>query len=66
MLIFEEILIKISILLMSGLFNLSQEKKTKKEKALSKRMRKMLEQEKRLQENDFRQAFFRAFWPDNV
>ena len=66
MLIFEEILIKISILLMSGLFNLSQEKKTKKEKALSKRMRKMLEQEKRLQENEFRQAFFREFWPDNV
>ncbi|XP_057526445.1 uncharacterized protein LOC130805682 [Amaranthus tricolor] len=42
------------------------EKKTKKEKALSKRMRKMLEQEKRLQENEFRQAFFREFWPDNV
>lgn len=42
------------------------EKMSKKEKALSKRMRKMLDEEKRRQENESRQAFFREFWPDNV
>ncbi|KAL8138069.1 hypothetical protein V2J09_004070 [Rumex salicifolius] len=39
---------------------------TKKEKALSKRMRKMAEREKQLQEKDFEKAFFREFWPENV
>ncbi|KMT02544.1 hypothetical protein BVRB_9g202310 [Beta vulgaris subsp. vulgaris] len=42
------------------------EKMSKKAKALSKRMRKMLDEEKRRQEMDLRQAFFREFWPDNV
>ncbi|KAK9274731.1 hypothetical protein L1049_021982 [Liquidambar formosana] len=42
-------------------------KKAKKEtKALSKKMRKMQEFEKRLQEKEFERAFFREFWPDNV
>ncbi|KAL5993367.1 hypothetical protein ACLOJK_014291 [Asimina triloba] len=38
----------------------------KKSKALSKRMRKLEEEEKRMQEKEFDQAFFREFWPDNV
>ncbi|XP_021735497.1 G patch domain and ankyrin repeat-containing protein 1 homolog [Chenopodium quinoa] len=42
------------------------EKMSKKEKALSKRVRKMLDEEKRRQENEVRQAFFREFWPENV
>ncbi|KAL2938986.1 G patch domain-containing protein 8 [Bienertia sinuspersici] len=42
------------------------EKKSKKEKALSKRMRKMLDEEKRQQEKELQRAFFREFWPDNV
>ncbi|XP_057962071.1 uncharacterized protein LOC131153638 [Malania oleifera] len=37
-----------------------------KTKACSKRMKKMLEEEKRLQEKKFEQDFFRLFWPDNV
>ena len=39
---------------------------TKKEKAVSKRMKKMLREEKQLQEKEFERAFFREFWPDNV
>lgn len=38
----------------------------KKAKVLSKKLRKMKEQEQRLQEQDFERAFFREFWPDNV
>ncbi|KAK6241491.1 G-patch domain - like 3 [Theobroma cacao] len=38
----------------------------KKTKAVSKRMRKMQEREKHLQEKEFERAFFREFWPDNV
>ncbi|KAK3012888.1 hypothetical protein RJ639_009705 [Escallonia herrerae] len=37
-----------------------------KAKKLSKRMKKMQEFEKHLQEKEFEQAFFREFWPDNV
>ncbi|KAH7510952.1 uncharacterized protein LOC107421879 isoform X1 [Ziziphus jujuba] len=43
-----------------------QEQPSKKSKALSKRMRKMQEFEKKLQEKEFERAFFREFWPDNV
>ncbi|GLT96636.1 hypothetical protein SLE2022_142440 [Rubroshorea leprosula] len=39
---------------------------SKKTKALSKKMRKMQELEKRLKEKEFERAFFREFWPDNV
>ncbi|KAL9247714.1 hypothetical protein vseg_021117 [Gypsophila vaccaria] len=42
------------------------EKKSKKEKALSKRVRKMLDEDKRRQEKEFEQSFFREFWPENV
>lgn len=42
-----------------------KEKPPKKSKA-SKRMRKMLELERRLQETEFDRAFRRQFWPDNV
>ncbi|KAL6332482.1 hypothetical protein AAG906_008512 [Vitis piasezkii] len=38
----------------------------KKGKTVSKRMKKMLEEEKQLQEKEFERAFFREFWPDNV
>ncbi|XP_024012008.1 protein PXR1 isoform X2 [Eutrema salsugineum] len=38
----------------------------KKTKKLSKKMRKMIEHEKHLQEKEFERAFFREFWPDNV
>ncbi|KAK7343287.1 hypothetical protein VNO77_11918 [Canavalia gladiata] len=38
----------------------------KKTKALSKRMRKMQEFEKKMQEKEFERAFFREFWPENV
>ncbi|GAA0175235.1 hypothetical protein LIER_28455 [Lithospermum erythrorhizon] len=37
-----------------------------KKKSISKKMRKMLEDEKRMEEKEFEQAFFREFWPDNV
>ncbi|KAK3004653.1 hypothetical protein RJ639_019407 [Escallonia herrerae] len=37
-----------------------------KARKLSKRMKKMQEFEKHLQEKEFEQAFFREFWPDNV
>ncbi|XP_057424509.1 uncharacterized protein LOC130718070 [Lotus japonicus] len=43
--------------------NSSQKKKTK---ALSKRMRKMQEYEKQMEEKEFERAFFREFWPENV
>lgn len=39
---------------------------TKKAKLAAKRIRKMQEEEKRLQEKEFEIAFFREFWPDNV
>ncbi|KAK1257089.1 hypothetical protein QJS04_geneDACA019233 [Acorus gramineus] len=32
----------------------------------SKRIRKMLEEDARMKEREFEQAFFREFWPDNV
>ncbi|KAJ0967836.1 hypothetical protein J5N97_024753 [Dioscorea zingiberensis] len=38
----------------------------KKLKTTSKRIRKMQEEEKRMQEKEFERAFFREFWPDNV
>uniref|UniRef100_A0A0E0IUD1 G-patch domain-containing protein n=1 Tax=Oryza nivara TaxID=4536 RepID=A0A0E0IUD1_ORYNI len=38
----------------------------KKAKLTAKRIRKMQEEEKRLQEREFEMAFFREFWPDNV
>ncbi|KAK9935790.1 hypothetical protein M0R45_022874 [Rubus argutus] len=43
-----------------------QEMHSKKSKGLSKKMRKMQELEKRLQEKEFERAFYREFWPDNV
>uniref|UniRef100_A0A1J3J6K5 RNA-binding protein 10 n=2 Tax=Noccaea caerulescens TaxID=107243 RepID=A0A1J3J6K5_NOCCA len=42
------------------------EKVPNKPKKLSKKMRKMMEHEKHLQEKEFDRAFFREFWPDNV
>ncbi|KAG9442007.1 hypothetical protein H6P81_017861 [Aristolochia fimbriata] len=42
------------------------ENSRKKTKAMSKRMRKIEEEEKRIQEKEFERAFFREFWPDNV
>ncbi|XP_020093353.1 G patch domain and ankyrin repeat-containing protein 1 homolog isoform X3 [Ananas comosus] len=41
-------------------------KPKEKTKAVSKRMRRMQEEEKRMQEKEFERAFFREFWPDNV
>ncbi|KAL2476327.1 G-patch domain-containing protein [Abeliophyllum distichum] len=38
----------------------------KKAKGISKKMKKMQEFEKRLQEREFDRNFFREFWPDNV
>ncbi|KAG8092075.1 hypothetical protein GUJ93_ZPchr0012g20489 [Zizania palustris] len=38
----------------------------KRAKLAAKRVRKMQEEEKRLQEKEFEMAFFREFWPDNV
>lgn len=38
----------------------------KKLKSVSKRIRKMQEEEERLKEKEFERAFFREFWPDNV
>ncbi|XP_050233861.1 uncharacterized protein LOC126682290 [Mercurialis annua] len=35
-------------------------------KPLSKKQRKLVELEKRLQEKEFERAFYREFWPDNV
>lgn len=44
-----------------------QARKTqKKSKTLSKMLRKLQDEEKRMQENEFERAFFREFWPDNV
>ncbi|KAL7001564.1 hypothetical protein U1Q18_002717 [Sarracenia purpurea var. burkii] len=37
----------------------------KRAKTMSKRMRKMQEFEKLLQEKEFERAIFREFWPDN-
>ncbi|PAN46701.1 hypothetical protein PAHAL_9G208400 [Panicum hallii] len=38
----------------------------KRAKLAAKRIRKMQEEEKRLQEKELEMAFFREFWPDNV
>ncbi|CAL9109084.1 unnamed protein product [Musa textilis] len=38
----------------------------KKNKQVSKRIRKMREEEERMKEKEFERAFFREFWPDNV
>ena len=38
----------------------------KKLKSVSKRIRKIQEEEERLKEREFERAFFREFWPDNV
>ncbi|XP_077247179.1 D111/G-patch domain-containing protein [Tasmannia lanceolata] len=38
----------------------------KKPKGPSKRIRKMQEEDKRMQDKEFERAFFREFWPDNV
>ncbi|KAI4385802.1 hypothetical protein MLD38_003795 [Melastoma candidum] len=43
-----------------------EEKPPKRTKALSKKLRRMQELEKKLQEKEFQRAFFREFWPDNV
>ncbi|CAN4123755.1 unnamed protein product [Withania somnifera] len=37
-----------------------------KTKRISKKMKKVLEFEKHMQEREFERAFFREFWPDNV
>ncbi|KAF8009633.1 hypothetical protein BT93_J0595 [Corymbia citriodora subsp. variegata] len=44
----------------------NEQKPLKKSKAISKKMRKLQEQEQRMQEKEFERAFFREFWPDNV
>lgn len=41
-------------------------KSMKREKLVTKRLRKMQEEEKLMQEKEFERAFFREFWPDNV
>ncbi|PKA47686.1 SURP and G-patch domain-containing protein 1-like protein [Apostasia shenzhenica] len=38
----------------------------KKQKAISKRFKKIQEHEERMKEKEFERAFFREFWPDNV
>ncbi|KAG8382619.1 hypothetical protein BUALT_Bualt05G0096300 [Buddleja alternifolia] len=38
----------------------------RKAKGVSKKMKKMQDFEKHLQEKEFDRAFFREFWPDNV
>jgi len=38
----------------------------KRAKLAAKRIRKMQEEGRRLQEKEFEMAFFREFWPDNV
>ncbi|XP_020581720.1 SURP and G-patch domain-containing protein 1-like protein [Phalaenopsis equestris] len=43
-----------------------KEKFAERPKAVSKRLRKMLQDEERMKEKEFDQAFFRDFWPDNV
>ncbi|KAE8671149.1 G patch domain-containing protein 11-like isoform X2 [Hibiscus syriacus] len=50
----------------SKAINDEEQTSRKKTKALSKRLRKMQEQEKQMQEKEFERAFFREFWPDNV
>ncbi|TMW91606.1 hypothetical protein EJD97_014119 [Solanum chilense] len=40
--------------------------KESKTKGMSKKMKKVMEFEKRMQEKEFERAFFREFWPDNV
>ncbi|XP_038891672.1 protein PXR1 [Benincasa hispida] len=44
----------------------SDRKNNQKAKGLSKRMRKMQEEERLFQEKEFERAFFREFWPENV
>ncbi|KAH9623153.1 hypothetical protein KSS87_011007 [Heliosperma pusillum] len=46
--------------------NEKPEKLSKKEKALSKRMKKMLDEEKLWHEKECERSFFREFWPENV
>ncbi|KAF7827469.1 G patch domain and ankyrin repeat-containing protein 1-like protein [Senna tora] len=46
--------------------NKQEQLSPKKKKPLSKRMRKMQELEKKMQEKEFERAFFREFWPENV
>ncbi|KAL6579499.1 hypothetical protein OROMI_009715 [Orobanche minor] len=47
--------------------NDTDDSKLPKSKAkVSKKLKKIQEFEKRLQEKEFDRAFFRAFWPDNV
>ncbi|KAJ4883198.1 hypothetical protein Rs2_33291 [Raphanus sativus] len=43
-----------------------EEAVSKQSKKLSKKMRKLMEHEKLLQEKEFERAFFREFWPDNL
>ncbi|KAE8712831.1 G patch domain-containing protein 11-like isoform X2 [Hibiscus syriacus] len=50
----------------SKVVNDEEQTSRKKTKALSKRVRKMQEQEKQMQEKEFERAFFREFWPYNV
>lgn len=46
--------------------NVQDQLPSKKRKAASKRIMKMQELEKQLQEKEFERAFYREFWPDNV
>ncbi|XP_078162161.1 D111/G-patch domain-containing protein [Carex rostrata] len=41
-------------------------KSAKRANLVTKRLRKLQEEEKRMQEKEFERAFFREFWPDNV
>lgn len=43
-----------------------QPKTTRKKKILSKKLRKLQAEEKRMQEQEFERAFYREFLPDNV
>lgn len=48
-------------------FQVNEAKKSaKRAKLVTKRLRKLQEEEKRMQEKEFERAFFREFWPDNV
>lgn len=46
--------------------NVQDMQSKKKNKQVSKRMRRMREEEERMKEKEFERAFFREFWPDNV
>jgi hypothetical protein len=45
---------------------IEEKKSSKREKLVTKRLRKLQEEEKLMQEKEFEKAFFREFWPDNV